>query len=163
MSFANYVLRKNKIPPKEVTSRIHKKIIAMMYEFFQKLQTISQMFTFDSNQEMIFYDGRSVISWTGAWVIVATCPYYSEAGKLLGFTPSLDLIEVLVKDRTIQSTEVTVLDSSDYSLNENWENELRLLLENSIPCFVFAVKHEHELMNEQKEKAIKEAAAKYES
>lgn len=162
MSFANYVPNKNKIPPKEVTSRIHKKIIEMMHEFFQKLQTISQGFTFDSHQEMIFYDGRSVISWTGAWVIVATCPYYSEAGKLLGFTPSLDLIGLLIKDKTIQSTEVTVLDS-DYSLNENWENELRLILENSIPCFVFAVKHEHELMNESKEKAIKEAAAKYES
>lgn len=162
MSFANYVLIKNKIPPKEVTSRIHKKIIAMMYEFFQKLQTISQRFTFNSYQEMIFYDGRSVISWTGAWVIVATCPYYSEEGKLLGFTPSLDLIEVLIKDKSIQSTEVTVLDS-DYSLNENWENELRLILKNSIPCFEFAVKREHDLMNEMKVKTIKEAAAKYES
>jgi hypothetical protein len=161
MSFANYVPHKYLELPKEVTNRIHQKINAMMNEFFQKLQTISQYFTYDSHQEMIFYDGRSVISWTGAWVIIGTCPYYSEEGKLLGFLPYLDLIEVLMKDKTIQSTEVTIIDQ-DSGLNDNWENELRLLLEKSIPCFTFAVKHERELMNERKVKAIKEAAEKYE-
>ena len=149
MSFANYVPHKYLNLSKEVTHGIHQKINAMMKDFCQKLQTISQYFTYDSYQEMIFYDGRSVISWTGAWVIIGTCPYYSEEGKLLGFTPSLDLIEVLMKDKTIKSTEVTVLDT-ETGLNANWENELRLLLEKSIPCFTFAVKHERELMNEKK-------------
>ena len=111
---------------------------------------------------MIFYLGGAVVSWTKAWVIIGTCPFYSEDGKLLGFTPSIDLIEVLMKDKTIQSTEVTIIDQ-DTGLNANWENELRLLLEKSIPCFTFAVKHERELMNERKVKAIKEAAEKYES
>lgn len=162
MSFANYVRHNYLNLPKEVTHGIHQKINAMMKDFFQKLQTISQYFTYDAYQEMIFYDGRTVISWTGAWAIIGTCPYYSEEGRLLGFTPSLDLIELLLKDKTIQSTEVTVLDT-ETGLNENWENELRLLLEKSIPCFTFAVKHERELMNERKVKEIKEAAAKYES
>jgi hypothetical protein len=162
MSFANYVPHKYLKLPKEVTNRIHQKINAMMKEFFQKLQMISQYFTYDSHQEMIFYLGGAVVSWTGAWVIIGTCPYYSEEGKLLGFQPRLDLIELLLKDKTIQSTEVTVLDT-ETGLNVNWENELRLIMEKSIPCFTFAVKHERELMNERKVKEIKEAAAKYES
>lgn len=162
MSFANYVPHKYLELPNEVTHGIHRKINAMMKEFFQKLQMISQYFTYDSHQEMIFYLGGAVVSWTKAWVIIGTCPFYSEEGKLLGFTPSIDLIEVLMKDKTIQSTEVTIIDQ-DSGLNDNWENELRLLMEKSIPCFTFAVKHERELMNERKVKEIKEAAEKYES
>ena len=162
MSFANYALHKYLKLSKEETHRIHQKINAMMKEYFQKLQMISQYFSYDSHQEMIFYLGGAVVSWTKAWVIIGTCPFYSEEGKLLGFTSSIDLIELLMKDKTIQSTEVTVLDT-ETGLNKNWENELRLLMEKSIPCFTFAVKHERELMNERKVKAIREAAEKYES
>lgn len=160
MSFANYV--SSAYLSKEVCHRIHQKIKELMREFFQKLQSISQEFEWDEYQEMIFYNGTPTISWTGAWVILGTCPYYSEEGKLIGFTPSLDLIELLIKDPNIKSTEVTVIDPDD-GLNDNWENELRLILEKSITCYVFALKHERVLMKEIKEKAIKEAAAKYES
>ena len=164
MSFANYV--PNKILPKEETRRIHQKINAIMDEFFQKLQTISQGFVQNPVQEMIFYKGRSfprfpVISWTGSWVIVGTCPSYNKDGELIGFEPAVDLIRLLFKDKTIQSTEVTVIDENGF--NENWEKELKTILEKSIPCYEFAVKHEHELMNERKVNAIKEAAEKYES
>lgn len=160
MSFANYVSSAHLSD--EVCHRIHQKIKEMMNEFFQKLQTISQEFDYNEHQEMIYYNGTPTVSWCGAWVIVASCPTYTTEGKLGGFTPSLDLIELLIKDPNIKSTEVTVIDPDD-GLNEKWENELRLILEKTIPCYEFAFKHERDLMKERKEKAIKEAAAKYES
>lgn len=155
MSLANYVSIK-------VCYRIYRKIKEMMYEFFQKLQTISQEFKYDKDQEFIFHKRAVTVSWCGSWAIIVTCPTYSEDGQLIGFTPSIDLIELLTKDKTIQRTEVTVIDNDD-GLNESWENELRLILEKSIACYIFAFKHEQELMKEIKEKAIREAAAKYES
>lgn len=168
MSFANFY-KPSLYMSKEVKDerrRIHQKINAMIDEFFQKLQTISQGFVQNTVQEMIFYEGRSskplpVISWTGNWVIVGTCPSYNKDGELVGFEPAVDLIRLLMKDKTIQSTEVTVIDENGF--NENWETELKTILEKSIPCYEFAFKHERELMNKRKAKEIRKAAEKYES
>ena len=165
MSFANFKPIK-RLVDKDVRYRIHRKINAIIYEFFQKLQTISQAFEHNPIEEMIYFKNRSskqipTISWTAHWVIVGTCPSYNKDGELLGFEPATDLMKLLLKDKTIESTEVTVIDEN--GLNENWETELKTLLEKSIPCYEFAFKHERELLNKRKEKEIRKAAAKYES